>query len=408
MREEKTKKKTKKRDILYEIISYVLFFILIFITLYLIDHFLNKNFSLIKEITTELSQCFKLTPSEQLHAKMIYLGFLIFLSILSFILIISKAYIHILRFLHRFSKRFHILIVIISVIIVIFLLVSYSSTKKELLKLDKSTTVTIEERILIIEIDDYWNLAQDGAGPYHGPYGYTMERFRDVSDTINKYGFKASLGVTPYIFVEELRENFDLRDDPEMVEYLRELENQGYELAMHGYNHCRNEYYCPKYEEVWYNVLNGKIALEQIFGKRLTTYFPPGNQWTTEQYENVKEAGFLVIGNTHVPKAYFDEEVIITPKGYDPIYHYGWYQKDFRHTNVDEWIEEYNKKNLFILQLHCNTFDSQEKLNDLDSFLKYVKEDGAKVMTYKEFYYYIQNKIKSEEKTISGKVIIEV
>jgi hypothetical protein len=177
---------------------------------------------------------------------------------------------------------------------------------------------------------------------------------------------------------------------------------------MHGYNHCRNVYYCPKYEEVWYNVDTGKKELESIFEVNLISYFPPGNQWTTEQYENVKKAGFKLIGNTHVPKAYLDGEIIITQKGYDPIYIYKWYSLDFRHTPYKEWIDEYEKTNLFILQLHQNTFDTQEKLDDLDNFLDYVKKDGAKVMTYEGFYNYIIEKRKLEGRPLIGKVILKI
>ncbi len=274
------------------------------------------------------------------------------------------------------------------------------------MNLDKSTTVFVDEKILIIEIDDYWNI--DETSEYFERYGYTMERYRSVSNVIDKYGFTATLGLTPQIFVEELRENYPLEEDEEMIIYLNELEEKGYELAMHGYNHCRNTNYCPKYEEVWYNVLGGKMELQNLFGDNFMTYFPPGNTWTTEQYENVKKAGFLMIGNTHVPKAYFDGDVIIAPKGYDPIYHYGWYTLDFRHTPYSEWIDEYKDTNLFILQLHANTFDSQEKLDDLDKFLAHVKQDNAKVMTYREFYEYIMEKRKSEGKSLTGQAILEV
>jgi predicted deacetylase len=272
--------------------------------------------------------------------------------------------------------------------------------------LDVSTSVKVNEKIVIIELDDYWNF--EDTEPYFEKYGYTLERYRAVSNLIDKYDFVATLGVTPYIFVEDIKENFPLRDDEEMVTYLKELDEKGYELGMHGYNHCRNEYYCPQYEEVWYNVLAGKQELESIFQKPFFSYFPPGNEWTTEQYENVRRAGFLMIGNTHVPKAYFDENVIITQKGYDPIYVYKWYAIDFRYTSVDEWIEDYNEKNLFIIQLHANTFDTQAKLDDLDEFLAYVKEDGAKVMTYKEFYFYIKEKQEAIGKDLSGYAILEI
>jgi uncharacterized protein len=271
------------------------------------------------------------------------------------------------------------------------------------MKLDLQTSVKVHEKILIIELDDWWNI--QNSSDYLGQFGYTLERYKQVTDIIDKYGFVATIGVTPYIFIEETGENIPLRDDSEMMKYIEEVSDKGYEIGMHGYNHCRNSFYCPAYEEIWYNVFEGKKEIEDLFGKSIYSYFPPGNAWTTEQYENVKRAGFVIIGNTHVPRAYFDENVIITPKGYDPIYYYGWYQLDFRHTPYEDWIKAYKKDNLFILQLHQNTFDSEEKLEDLDNFLSYVKEDGAKSMTYKEFYDYIKEE--KDKNAITGKAIIE-
>jgi len=270
-------------------------------------------------------------------------------------------------------------------------------------KLDNQTTVKVQEKILIIELDDWWNM-QD-TDEYLGSFGYNFERYREVTDIIDKYGFVATIGVTPYIFIEQTGENFPLSEDTEMISYIKEVSDKGYEIGMHGYNHCRNSFYCLEYEEVWYNIFQGKTEIQNLFGKSVYSYFPPGNAWTTEQYENVKKAGFVIIGNTHVPKAYFDEEVIITPRGYDPIYHYGWYQLDFRHTDYEDWVKAYDKENLFILQLHQNTFDSEKKLEDLDKFLKYVQEDGAKSMTYKEFYDYIKEE--KNDKSITGQAIIK-
>ncbi len=328
---------------------------------------------------------------------------LFLISLILFILISRRLHLKFLnksyRFFYNNSKKVKTFFLIL---FIIFLL-GFLSFHYAIYDLDKSTTVEVDEKIVIIEIDDYWNI--EDTSDYFERYGYTMERYRSISNLLDKHDFVASLGVTPYIFVEEERKNFALEEDGIMVDYLEELDSKGYELAMHGYNHCRNVNYCPQYEEVWFNVLNGKTELERIFSRPFMTYFPPGNYWTTEQYENVKKAGFNLIGNTHVPKAYFDENVIITNKAYDPIYFYGWYALDFRHTPVEEWIQNYENKNLFILQLHSNTFDSQEKLDDLDEFLKYVKNDGAKVMTYGDFYNYIQTK--KQEKGLTGNFIID-
>jgi predicted deacetylase len=348
----------------------------------------------------------ELTISELYHSYSYALTILAIIIFCLAIVIRLKIHTRVAKEIHVFFKKnpktlFWVFVGIFIVVLLMIGLVQYKINE-----LDKSTRIEIDEKIVIIEIDDYWNI--DETSIYFDRFGYNMETFRSVSDVIDKHEFVATLGLTPYIFVEELVENYDLEDDEEMMTYLKELDLKGYELAMHGYNHCRNNQFCPKYEEVWYNIFNGKIDLENLFnGQTFFTYFPPGNTWTTEQYENIKKAGFFVIGNTHVNRAYWDEGVIITPRGYDPIYHYGWYQQDFRHTPVNEWIDEYEKTNLFILQLHCNTFDSQEKLDDLDTFLKHVKDDGAKVMTYKDFYYYIDGKRSERSSTLTGKIILD-
>ena len=286
-------------------------------------------------------------------------------------------------FFHKHKKRTkRVLLFLILLVLVGFVGMKYISYD-----LDSSTAISPPEKFMVIEIDDYWNI--NDSQIYFENQGYSMENYRSVSDIIDKYGFTATLGASPHIFIEDLRQTFDLADDPVMINYLLELQEKGYEVAMHGYSHCRNEYYCPKYEEVWFNVRQGRKEIEDLMGESPFTYLPPGNSWTTEQYENVKKAGFLMIANTHVPKLYYDEEVIITPRGYDPVYHWGWYSGDFRHAPYSEWIEVLEQEDFFILQLHCNTFDSQEKLDDLDNFLSYVKEMDIPVLTYREAYSFL-------------------
>ncbi len=334
-----------------------------------------------------------LTLSELYYDVLGYIFALIIILVILLFIVRKKADVEFWRKVAKFTKNKNKQIFKTLLIILLILVVIYSGTRYAIYALDKSTSIEIDEKIMIIELDDYWNMEDV---EYYEKYGYTLDKFIPVTDIISKYGFKATLGVTPYIFDESTKENMHISGDQEMIDYLKSLLEEGYELGMHGYNHCRNEYHCPKYEEVWFNVYNGKRELETIFNMQFTSYFPPGNHWTTEQYENVRKAGFKLIGNTHVSKPYFDSDVIITPRGYDPIYVYGWHSINFLHTPYEEWIDEYEEDNLFILQLHPNTFDTQAKLDDLDLFLQHVKNDGAKVMTYKEFYDYISQKKKDK------------
>jgi predicted deacetylase len=348
----------------------------------------------------------EMTPAEILNFSSLAVSFLVIFLILLFLAFNFKLDFKFSKWFSKFLKKRHRQIIFFLGILIAIFILSFVVLQSMVDSMDRATTVYVDEKILIIELDDWWNFGDTEI--YYGPYGYTFDRFQEVTDIIDKYDFVATMGVTPYIFVESTGENFPLRDDPKMIDYIEDMVRNGYEIGMHGYNHCRNEYYCPQYEEVWYNVDTGKRELEEIFDTKLVSYFPPGNKWTTDQYENVKRAGFKLIGNTHVPKAYFDEDVIITPRGYDPIYVYEWYARNFLHIPGDEWIEAYDDSNLFILQLHQNTFDNQEKLDDLDKFLAYVKEDGAKVMTYAEFYEYMIEKVQEERGSLTGKVVLEV
>ncbi|MFH2106949.1 MAG: DUF2334 domain-containing protein [Candidatus Micrarchaeota archaeon] len=254
----------------------------------------------------------------------------------------------------------------------------------EIQKLDRSTKITPKQKIVVIEIDDYWNMEK--GIEYLSEQEYSMEAYIAVSDLLDKYNYTATLGVSPYLYIEQTRETLPLRNDLEMVEYLKNLKKKGYEVGMHGHSHCRNPKDCPGYEEVYLLLLQGKNELEELFGEKITTYFPPGNEWTTEQYENVKRTGFIVIPNTHVDSPYLDENVLITPRAYDVVKKWDWYGGNFIHYEYEDWITEYEKNDFFVLQLHCNTFDSKQKLDDLEKFLKQLKNDDVMVLTYRQAY----------------------
>jgi peptidoglycan/xylan/chitin deacetylase (PgdA/CDA1 family) len=302
--------------------------------------------------------------------------------VLAILLLIFKTNIHkkFFKWVIKSNKKINTIIPILIAIAIIGIILSVSMVYY----LDHSTKVSAEEKIVVIEIDDYWNI-QDTEEEFT-QYGYSMKNYRSVSDIIDKHGFTATVGVSPHIFVETTKETFDIADDPIMIDYLTDLQEKGYELAMHGYSHCRNRFFCPRYEEVWFNVLQGKNEIEDLFDTELVTYLPPGNEWTTEQYNNVKEAGFFMIPNTHVPEWYYDENVIITPRAFDVVNDWDWYSNEYGHSSLDEWKEVYEDKEFFVMQLHCNTFDSQNKLNEFEEFLIFLKEEGVRVVTYKEAY----------------------
>jgi peptidoglycan/xylan/chitin deacetylase (PgdA/CDA1 family) len=249
-------------------------------------------------------------------------------------------------------------------------------------QIDIETRASANEKIVILEIDDFWNLEHG----YFKGNGYSIQNYESVISLIEKHNFSATLGASPYIFIEETQNMYSLSEDEAIVAYLKKKKKQGHEIAMHGYAHCRNSKFCPKYEENYLNILQGKKELDNLFNQSTTTYLPPGNFWDTAQYTNVKNTGFLIIPNTAVTKPYWDGDVLITQRGYDVVSKWDWYGGVNSHYKYEDWISEYNNFDIFIIQLHSNTFDSKEKLDDLDKFLNYLETNDVKVVTYQQAY----------------------
>jgi peptidoglycan/xylan/chitin deacetylase (PgdA/CDA1 family) len=249
-------------------------------------------------------------------------------------------------------------------------------------QIDQETKAQIPEKLVIIEIDDFWNLE----GEHFDKYGYSIENYESVISLIEQHNFTATLGVSPYIFIEETQDINALKHDERMIEYLKKKKDAGHEIAMHGYAHCRNTLYCPDYEENYLNILQGKKELDTLFNQSTVTYLPPGNKWDDPQYDNVKKTGFLIIPNTAVSKPYWDSDVLITQRGYDVISRWDWYGGNTEHFPYADWIRSYDETDLFVIQLHSNTFNSKEKLDELDKFLDFLEKEDVKVVTYQQAY----------------------
>ncbi|MFH1785843.1 MAG: DUF2334 domain-containing protein [Candidatus Micrarchaeota archaeon] len=302
--------------------------------------------------------------SQKIKILMLLVGFIFLL------LILKKQY----KIKITNTKK-DIKILIIAFVIIQLLLIG------TLFQIDSETKAAITKKIVIIEIHDFWNLHNNS----FKNYGYSIDRFEYILSIIEKYNYSATLGVSPYIFIEDEQKILALRDDKELVDYLISKKGEGHEIAMHGYAHCRNQEYCPSFEENYLNIFQGKNELDTTFNQKTFTYLPPGNFWDASQYENVKKNGFKVIGNTNAPNPYWDEDVLITPRGYDVVESWDWYSRIFTHTDYTEWIEKYENSELFILQLHSNTFDGTD-LEQLESFMKYLYENNATVVTHQEAY----------------------
>jgi peptidoglycan/xylan/chitin deacetylase (PgdA/CDA1 family) len=251
-----------------------------------------------------------------------------------------------------------------------------------ILQIDSETRAVPKNKLVIIEVDDFWSLD----GDYFEGRGYSIENYDSVLGIIEKHNYTATLAVTPYIFIEDNTDILALRDDEGTVAYLNSKKAMGYEIAMHGYAHCRNTFYCPDVEENYLNILEGKKELDRMFDQETVTYLPPGNFWDDVQYNNVKRNRLKIIGNTRILRPYWDGNVLITPRGYDVVERWDWYGGNYAHYPYTDWVGAYEQTDFFILQLHCNTFTSQGKLDDLDRFLDRLDEDNATVVTYFEAY----------------------
>lgn len=192
-----------------------------------------------------------------------------------------------------------------------------------------------------------------------------------VKILFNKYNIKPVIGVIPKNEDKELKSypkcNFNFWDE------IKNLQNQGWEIAMHGYEHvydkdCKNDYLGhggdTEFANHPYEVQLNKISLGlKIFNEKnidIKIFFAPNHTFDFNTIKACKNSGITSIVDGYGISPYHEEDVIFFPQlfyklvalpfGFQTLQiHLNYYsERDF--LKLKRFIEKNSKKIITISQ----------------------------------------------------------
>nr|WP_245528894.1 DUF2334 domain-containing protein [Methanotorris formicicus] len=182
---------------------------------------------------------------------------------------------------------------------------------------------------------------------------------KEIVKIIDKYHYQNRT----YLFVIVNHNNrYNLKNYPKFVEFLHKLEDKGYHIELHGYNHIDGEFNCNK--EVAKEKIKKSLEILNACGFNNISYIIPPRYEVSKDAENV----MLSYNLTIITKNY-----IITKTGKIPIENreYTWYlPKSF--TGIVFPIAEFDykmSKYLFYLSIHPKSINYGGGIEFLDEFL---------------------------------------
>ena len=222
-----------------------------------------------------------------------------------------------------------------------------------------------------------------------------------------------TLGVIPFL------KNHSLTEDILLIYYLKFLKvlyPNLFEIALHGYTHqslssfhVRSEFKGLDYESQYKRIYLGKKILKEALNIEPVTFIPPFNTYDNNTVLALKNLGFKVIsGGGFFTKFYYGKNQPFTMNGLVHIPDSQFFVKDWKNLSfysldfLKKRFESFYKKKLVYVQtIHYWAFDTEEKLNMLRSFIRFIKNhEKVKFMTLKSFgEAYLENRIK---KTVNG------
>lgn len=212
-------------------------------------------------------------------------------------------------------------------------------------------------------------------------------QFKRALDIMEKYNVKPLLGVIPDCKDPELQID-DYQED--FWNYIKNLENKGYKLAMHGYTHdydskCRgmvnhgykSEFAGHSYTVQLKKIQNGKEILMR-HGIKTNVFFAPAHSYDRNTLKALYQCGFRYMSDGFAIGPLIREGVLCIPcrsNGVPNIKKNGYYTAVF---HAHEWVREnkafeYNK-----LKLLCSKYQ-----NDIVDFDTYNDRQPGNEIIYK-------------------------
>ena len=242
---------------------------------------------------------------------------------------------------------------------------------------------------------------------------FAFDRLVKVNNIFTEEAVPVTLGVIPFIG------NRTLAEDPTLVDYLKNLKSihpNLFEIALHGYDHQMlsdfyggSEFGGIEYPTQYGRISLGKKSLKETLNVDPVTFIPPFDTYDNNTALALKELGFKAVsGGAWFTEVYYNrtnpfitQEIVHLPESQAFIMNWEnhtFYTLNFLKTRFDDF---YEKRLIYIQMIHFFTFTSQEKLDQLQGFIDFIKNhEKVKFMTLRSFAEaYLDGKI---EKTAEG------
>ncbi len=198
--------------------------------------------------------------------------------------------------------------------------------------------------------------------------GYPPEYSEEIQSLFEKYGLRATFFVIPYHGEWDL-----LTDSPQFVEALHKAEENGHEIALHGYAHYQDEFVCSREKQE--ELLEKALSIMRKAGLTVKGFRAPCLRTTSETLRILKEHDFVYDSSLFGESGdiIFEGELPQIPSGHE----YTWYltEEDFsRQLDVakEECETQYEQGGVFSLVTHMKAVNEGEGMALLEQFLPYV------------------------------------
>ncbi|AEF96711.1 DUF2334 domain-containing protein [Methanotorris igneus] len=192
-----------------------------------------------------------------------------------------------------------------------------------------------------------------------------FNELKDIEKIINKHNYQDRT----YLFIIVNHANkYNLKKYPKFVKYLHHLENEGYHIEYHGYNHIGEEFNCNK--TVAEEKLNNsfKILNDCEFNTKKIKYFiPPRYKISKDAEEIFLNKNITIIMDYYILKKENNsiKKIIITNKEYT------WYLPEnlVKPAEILAEIDYKSSQHQFCLSIHPKAVNYGGGLEFLDYFL---------------------------------------
>ena len=211
------------------------------------------------------------------------------------------------------------------------------------------------------------------------------EQWERAVKILKRYDVKPLIGVIPDCQDEELQIN---APRPDFWQYIKELQNKGYTVAMHGYLHKydiaahgivnvtpHSEFAGHPYEEQCQKIRHGKAILEQ-HGIFTDIFFAPAHSYDENTLKALAANGFRYLSDGKSNRPLYREGILCIPcrsSGCPKIRKNGYYTAVF---HAHEWVRPEKADGYIQLEKLC-----EEYSKDIVSFEEYCKRpEGNAIM----------------------------